>query len=1021
MSRALPAVLFFSLLAAADGARAADWPTYRGDPGRTAYSTESLPRTLQRRWTFTARHAPTPAWSGRDTRMPFDRAHHPVIGGDALFFGSSADCCVYALDATTGRERWTFFTGAPVRFAPCLWKDRVFVASDDGNLYCLAAADGRELWKKRGGPSDSMVLGNDRMVSRWPARGGPVVVDDIVYFAAGLWTAEGIFIHALDARSGRVRWVNKASGNIVIEQPHGGNRSRSGVSAQGYLAVADGRLFVPTGRGVPAAFKRADGALDYFHLGKYGKCGGSSVMLAGGSLFNGNMIFDASTGAGTSRAPVSQPHLAAAHPGGVVCWNRGLVTGYTWGAPSGKSRARKLKKEWSIGTKYGGGALMIADRLVISAGGSPGSAGVQGLDMDTKSSVWSLKLDHEPAGLAAADGRLYVSTTDGAIHCFSKQDGTAPRTITHASRGSPFGSSSLHTRAATEILRATGGKVTEGYCVDLGCGKGDLAYELASRTRLHIYAVEKDAAAVAEARDRLTRAGVYGVRVTVHHGDPARTEYPSNFANLVVSGRSAASGSMVVRDSEVTRLLRPYGGRSVVGKPGAMRVTTRGPLENAGEWTHQYADAASTICSDDTVAKGPLGMVWFTDFNYQMPSRHGRGPSPLFRNGIMVVEGVHGLIGVDAYNGRRIWEFSARDILKWYDSEQLAGAAITNSNMCIGGERVYLRKGRTCHVIDLQSGKKLKEISIPGGAGVWGFIAFEHDTLFGTRANEKHVVRQLYRNVSDMRTLLSESTELFALDPETGRQRWSYKARDSIRHNAVVIGGGSVFLLDRPLEKQDLPRARKGPGQSGTLVCLDVKTGRERWKATEDIYGTTLALSVEHQVLLMCYQYSQRSFQMPSEKGTRMTGFHAGRGRRIWDVREQRPYLCRPVVNDRTIYAQPHTYDLMTGRKRPGFMTPGAWRSDPALGIRKPMARQPGACGTVSGGRNILLFRSGPLGFIDLLKNRGLQNYGPARPGCWINAIVSGGMVLMPDATDRCTCSYLIKASIGLRQRIPDR
>ena len=59
-----------------------------------------------------------------------------------MFFGSSADGRVVALDAATGRERWTFFTDAPVRFAPAVWKDRVFAVSDDGYLYCLAAADG---------------------------------------------------------------------------------------------------------------------------------------------------------------------------------------------------------------------------------------------------------------------------------------------------------------------------------------------------------------------------------------------------------------------------------------------------------------------------------------------------------------------------------------------------------------------------------------------------------------------------------------------------------------------------------------------------------------------------------------------------------------------------------------------------------------------------------------------------------------------------------------------------------------
>jgi outer membrane protein assembly factor BamB len=289
--------------------------------------------------------------------MPFDTAYHTVIGGGMLVFGSSADGCVYALDAATGQQRWSFFTGAPVRFAPCLWEDRVFAASDDGHLYCLAAADGRELWEKRGGPTDGMVLGNDRLVSRWPARGGPVVAEGTVYFAAGLWPAEGIFVYALDAKSGRVRWVNKSSGNMVIEHPHSGNRSRSGVSAQGYLAIADGRLFVPTGRGVPAAFKLADGKLEYFHLGKYGKDGGSGLMLAGGNLFNDGVVFDAATGA-KSKWRWSHPRVSAAFPGGAAYWSKGSVTGHTWTA--GKGPAKGVKQSWSMKAHCGGGALMVA-------------------------------------------------------------------------------------------------------------------------------------------------------------------------------------------------------------------------------------------------------------------------------------------------------------------------------------------------------------------------------------------------------------------------------------------------------------------------------------------------------------------------------------------------------------------------------------------------------------------------------------------------------------------------------------
>ena len=41
---------------------------------------------------------------------------------------------------------WTFKTAGPVKSSPALVQDRVFIGSDDGNLYALALADGRKLW-----------------------------------------------------------------------------------------------------------------------------------------------------------------------------------------------------------------------------------------------------------------------------------------------------------------------------------------------------------------------------------------------------------------------------------------------------------------------------------------------------------------------------------------------------------------------------------------------------------------------------------------------------------------------------------------------------------------------------------------------------------------------------------------------------------------------------------------------------------------------------------------------------------
>ena len=56
----------------------------------------------------------------------------------------------------------------------------------------------------------------------WPARGAPLVVDGTVYFAAGIWPFQGIFVYALDAETGEVDWANTGEGITWQAQPHGG-------------------------------------------------------------------------------------------------------------------------------------------------------------------------------------------------------------------------------------------------------------------------------------------------------------------------------------------------------------------------------------------------------------------------------------------------------------------------------------------------------------------------------------------------------------------------------------------------------------------------------------------------------------------------------------------------------------------------------------------------------------------------------------------------------------------------------
>jgi outer membrane protein assembly factor BamB len=494
--------------------------------------------------------------------------------------------------------------------------------------------------------------------------------------------------------------------------------------------------------------------------------------------------------------------------------------------------------------------------------------------------------------------------------------------------------------------------------------------------------------------------------VTVRLGDPAETHYPKYFANLVVFGRSTTGGVGVGERNEAFRLQRPYGGIVCVDEPAGMKTTERGPLEDAGEWTHLYADPANTLCSADAV-RGPLTMLWFRDVDFDMPQRHGRGPAPLFHNGRLFVEGLHGLIAVDAYNGRPLWRFERPEILQPYNADHLAGTAVTGSNFCVANDSVFLRHQNQCFRMDAASGRVTATHAAPsradGQAAAWGYLACQGGVLYGSLANDQHVVRHAYlRADSFMQQQFSESSALFALDAESGALLWRYDARQSIRHNAIAIGGGRVFLIDRALAEGDLlsrvaaaPDAKPGAAASshapGELLALDGKTGQRLW-SKPDAFGTMLVFSEPHDLLVMCYQATR--FKLPSEAGGRMAVHRGTTGESVWD----RPikYETRPLLNDRSIVAYPSVVELLTGETKP-------------LDFVKSYG-----CGQLAGSKHLLLFRSATLGYYDFTRQAGTENFGGVRPGCWVNALPVGGLVLVPDATAGCRCSYQNRAWVAL-------
>jgi len=1005
-------ILLFPFLQTSSGS---GWYQFRSDAARSGYTSETLNANLSLRWVYKPTYKPQPAWQTEDTRMPFDHAYHTIIAKGLVFFGNSANNKVYALDLATGREKWSFFADSPVRFAPAFWQGRLYVSSDDGYLYCLRAKTGKLIWRKRGGPAGDMVLGNGRMISRWPTRGAATILDNIVYFCAGIWPSEGIYLHALEPKTGEVLWLNDSSGNILMNQPHPGAQAISGVSVQGYIAASGNTLLVPTGRAIPAAFDRSDGTFRYFHLQRYGQVQpGPSPVIMSGFIFGRNELFHSKSGElllkGTpgSAIAILPKHVVFAQGNSIKGINRFKLLGEqqiedTEG--NVKKRTILNSPSWTIDCLEPMGVSLIGAGETIVVGTK--NHKIITADLATKSVVMTADVDSEPLGLAAAEGCLIVSTNQGTIYCFGSNNTNPTVEISPRLKSPVYAGNRVYARAAREIVNRTG--ITKGYCLDLNCGEGRLSYELAKLTDLNIYAVESNPAKAAKARKLLDQAGLYGTRVTVLQRELIDTELPNYFANLIVSGASVTKGADYVPQKEIDRILRPYGGTACLGQLNEMRLTTRGPLEGAGSWTHQYCDPANTNCSTDELVRGPLGMLWFSDNDFEMPSRHGRGPAPLYHRGRIFVEGLHGLRAIDAYNGHVLWEFRIRNILKAYDQEHLMGTAGTGSNFCVTAEGLYLRKDGKSLQLDPATGRLVAEFAAPehpeGKESTWGYIACKNNTLFGTLANTEHIVEYRYGK-SDMQTQFTESELLFAMDAKTGKLKWSYKPQHFIRNNSIAVGADKIYFIDRPLALSDRPKVpdkdqesetKENPDDyshpTGTLVALNMDNGEVLWTSTDNIYGTMLALSEKHDVLLMAYQDTR--FKLVSEVGGRMAAFRASNGERLWDV--EAGYASRPILNDSTIYAQPGAWDLISGQRKD-------FHFERSYG-----------CGIVAGSVNLLAFRSATLGYRDLLSKDGTVNYGGIRPGCWINTIPAAGLLLVPEASNRCVCSYLIKATIALQ------
>jgi outer membrane protein assembly factor BamB len=773
-------------LAAMGNEAAEDWPQWRYDNHRTNASSNSLPNEYSLLWEkrFTPR---VQAWDDplNLDLMTFDKQFEPVALDGKLFIAFNDESKLMAFDVSTGRELWTFHAEGPIRFAPVGWNHKLFVVSDDGYLYSLDAADGRLLWKYSPAPSSQKVIGNRRVISAWPARGGPTVRDNTVYFASSIWPFMGTFVCALDAESGTVKWINDSTGSQYIKQPHSAP-AFAGVAPQGFLVATDKYLVVPGGRSVPAVFDRTTGQLKYFEINAGGKGTGGAFVAADQKHFyvhtrnKGTRAFDLETGLKTAFVPnepvITEKLIYSAEQAG----NRKVIRVYA--ANLSIDTEREVVGEIEAdGTQD---LLLAKDHLVavglhafqiIRLASNEAGLAVKGEVIQAVPSRF-------PLGRVIVANQTVIAVDEmGGISAFGL--GTAKEQVTPSSDGEITVAELTSERISParveerqKLYRLLSLCDAQGYAYWFGdCSKEQLAAigELSPFEQWSV--VVPPGVDVNELRGHLDHYQS-GRNVSLFQTEAHEFRPPQYTGNLVVVSEGTTEKSQTEVLKGIYTAVRPYGGAMIVlakNNPESVADSIRalqleqaeikviesgvmvyrtGKLPGAADWTHQYGDVANSIKSNDSRVKLPLGVLWFgASSNLDVLPRHGHGPPEQVVGGRLFIEGMNSLSARDVYTGRVLWKRNFDDLGTYdvyfdstyentpldpkYNQVHIPGANGRGTNYVVTEERIYLVVGDTCKIIDPQSGNDLTEIRLPpnsdGDTSEWGYIGVYNDVLIG--------------------------------------------------------------------------------------------------------------------------------------------------------------------------------------------------------------------------------------------------------------------------------------------------
>jgi outer membrane protein assembly factor BamB len=380
-----------------------EWPCYRHDAWRSGATPGKVPERLEKLWETKVAEWPAgplaEEWkSNPRTDGPVTA---PVAAAGLVIVALPEEHRVVALDADSGQLAWIFAADGRIDTPPTVAGGHVLFGTALGYVYSVSASRGQFEWRFRAAPREDRIISHGQVESPWPVPGSVLVDQGAAFVAAGRHPHAdgGIFVYALEAASGAVRWVQQVE-DLGMNQWY----NRLATDFEHYdLMVKDG-AFVSMSRwkfdpktGAPAP----DFKTDQYRGGR-----------AGAWVPQGMWSYGEPMNRERARRPLTVFDDTAAYSGADGLSSRKLQTGDKAPAKGGSA--------WTA--RCGKVQAMLAAGPVVVAGGSGGEVwtfsaadgkAVQQDNLLGSSPVWD--------GMAAAWERVYVSTQNGKVVCLGRR------------------------------------------------------------------------------------------------------------------------------------------------------------------------------------------------------------------------------------------------------------------------------------------------------------------------------------------------------------------------------------------------------------------------------------------------------------------------------------------------------------------------------------------------------------------------------------------------------------------------